>query len=670
MIFDIGYLLLVIAFVLCIYGIFAGIYGGQKRAQGFIESSFHAVYAVSWLIFGASAILWYGLLNNRFEISYIYNHSERALPTFYKFAAIWGGQSGSLLFWALILAGYSFVLVTVYRNKHRQLMPFVNAIMLATSLFFLVLLIFSANPFEQIGVAPEDGRGLNPLLQNYWMVIHPVMLYLGYVGLAIPFAFAMGALLSKRLGNEWVRIVRRWTLVPWMFLSAGILMGSQWAYMELGWGGYWAWDPVENASFIPWLTATAFLHSILIQERKDILKVWNIVLIAGTYFLVILGTFTTRSGIISSVHSFAQSDVGIYFLVFLIIIFVSFIWLLFDRLPLLRSTNTIDSATSREAAFLANNWLFTGLAFTTLWGTFFPLFSEIFASERISVAKPWFDKVNGPLFLILIILMGIGPLLGWRRTSMKSLRNQLAIPVAAAALFAACFSYFSQQIYPIIGLSACVMVVMTIIQEFVRGVRARRITVEEGPFTAMFELVRRNGQRYGGYIVHLGIVMLGVAVIGNEFYLSTTTVTLSEGESVALAGYTFEYDGMESSRQANLTEVRADLTIRSEDTSNVVGTVYPRRNIYDKAPDQPTSEVGLRMSATEDLYVVLNGWENGGQTATFSIFVNPLTVWMWIGGVVIVLGTFVCLWPHPKRKTVPVSVYAGGSPEAAAIAGS
>lgn len=668
MIFDIGYLLLIIALVLSVFGIFAGIYGGLKRAQGFIESSFHAVYAVSWLIVGASSILWYGLLANRFEISYIYNHSERALPTFYKFASIWGGQAGSLLFWVLVQAGYSLVLVTVYRRRYRQLMPFVNAIMLATSLFFLILLTFSANPFEQIGVAPADGRGLNPLLQNYWMVIHPVMLYLGYVGLAIPFAFAIAALLSKRLGNEWVRIVRRWTLVPWMFLSAGILMGSQWAYMELGWGGYWAWDPVENASFIPWLTATAFLHSILIQERKDILKVWNLVLIAATYFLVILGTFTTRSGIISSVHSFAQSDVGIYFLVFLVVIFVGFIWLLFDRLPLLRSTNTIESSTSREAAFLANNWLFTGLAFTTLWGTFFPMFSEIFASERISVAKPWFDKVNGPLFLLLIILMGIGPLLGWRRTSMKSLWNQLALPVAGAAIFTAIFSFFSQQIYPIMGLAACVMVLGTILQEFVRGVRARRITTEEGPFTAMVQLVQRNGQRYGGYIVHLGIVMLGVAVIGNEFYLSTTTVTLSEGESINLAGYNFEYDGMESSRQSNLTEVRADLTIRTADDQRVVGQVFPRRNIYDKAPDQPTSEVGLRMSLTEDLYVVLNGWDNGGSTATFSIFVNPLTIWMWIGGLVLVFGTFVCLWPHPKRKTAPASIYAGSGSERAVAA--
>lgn len=657
MIFDIGYLLLVIAFVLSAFGIFAGVYGGQKRAHGFIQSSFHAVYMVSVLIFGASGILWYGLLMNRFEIRYIYNHSERALPTFYKFAAVWGGQAGSLLFWALILSIYSLILATIYRNRYRQLMPFVNAVMLATSLFFLVLLIFSANPFEQIGLVPTDGRGLNPLLQNYWMIVHPVMLYLGYVGLAIPFAFAIGALMSKRLGNEWVRIVRRWTLVPWMFLSAGILMGSQWAYMELGWGGYWAWDPVENASFIPWLTATAFLHSILIQERKDILKVWNIVLIAATYFLVILGTFTTRSGIVSSVHSFAQSDVGIYFLGFLVLIFVGFLWLLFDRLPLLRPTHTIESPTSREAAFLANNWLFTGIAFTTLWGTFFPLFSEIFAKERISVAKPWFDKVNGPLFLLLLLFMGIGPLFGWRRTSIKSLQNQLLLPVLLMSLFIVGFSFFSKQIYPIIGLAACVFAFTTIVQEFVRGTNARRRNTSEGPLMAMWQLMRRNGQRYGGYVVHLGIVMLGVAIIGNEFYQSTTTVTLVEGESVTLAGYNFQYDGLESKRQQNLTEVRADVTVRTVASQRFVGKIFPRRNIYDKAPEQPTNEVGLHVSLTEDLYVVLNGWDNGGSTATFSVFVNPLTVWMWIGGLVLVIGTFICLWPHPRRQTMPASLH-------------
>ncbi len=648
MIFDVGYLLLVIALVVSVYGSIAGLVGGWRRSHGFAESSFHAVYGVGALIFASSAILWRGLLNNNFELVYIWNHSEIALPTFYKFSAIWGGQAGSLLFWALVLSMFSVAVVATYRRSMASLMPFVNAVLLVTILFFLVLLVFAENPFERLDFRPPDGRGLNPLLQNYWMVIHPVMLYLGYVGLTVPFAFAMGALLSKQLGNQWVRVVRRWTLVAWMFLSVGILMGSQWAYMELGWGGYWAWDPVENASFLPWLTATAFLHSILIQERRGTMKVWNVVMIWLTYFLVILGTFTTRSGILESVHSFAQSNVGAYFLVFLVITATTFLWLLFDRMPLLRDEKPIESATSREAAFLANNWLFTGIAFATLWGTFFPMFSEIITGNRISVAKPWFDKVNGPLFLLLLLLMGIGPLLGWRFTSISGLRKQFTWPLTATILFGVVFSYFSQQIFPIVGLSICVLVVATIIQEYWRGIRARQQAKAENPIAAAAQIMRRNGRRYGGYIVHLGIVMIGIAVIGNEFYLSTTNVTLAQGESMSLTGYTFTYNRLVSERQSNLSEVRAEMSIHNAETGRFVADVFPRRNIYDKTPEVPTSEVGLHMRLTEDLYVVLNGWENEGSTATFSIFVNPLTVWMWIGGLVIVIGTMVAIWPHPQ----------------------
>ncbi len=657
MIFNIGYLLLVTALAISFFGAFAGFWGGRKRSANLTESSFHAVYAVGALVLAAAVILWYGLLADQFQLAYVWNHSERALPLFYKFSALWGGQSGSLLFWTLLLSAYSIAAALAFRHKQAALMPFVNATLLATSGFFLVLLVFSANPFEQYGFQPPDGQGLNPLLQNYWMVIHPVMLYLGWVGLTVPFAFAVAALMSKKLGNTWVRIVRRWTLVPWMFLSAGIIMGSQWAYMELGWGGYWAWDPVENASFLPWLTATAFLHSIIIQERRGMLKVWNLVLIWLTYVLVVLGTFTTRSGILESVHSFARSDVGPLFLGFLIIVVFSFLWLLFDRMPLLRSENHIDSVLSREAAFLANNWLFTGIAFAVLWGTFFPMFSEIITGQRISVAAPWFNKVTGPLFLLLFVMMGVGPLLGWRRTSVDMLRKQFTWPLVISLIFAVTF-YFgvSQRIYPVAGLTACVFVTATILQEFVRGMLARRAATGENPFTATWNLMRRNGQRYGGYIVHLGMVMIGVAVIGNQFYVETTNVTLQRGESAELSGYTFVYDGLNAERQENLTEYRAYVSIMKDEGTQMVGTVAPRRNIYDKTPDMPTSEVGLRSLVTEDLYVVLNGWDEN--SATFSIFVNPLTIWLWIGGIVLVIGTLIAMWPHPKRRpaTVPAGV--------------
>lgn len=663
MIFDFAYLTLVLALILCAFGMAAGYWGGalgsmrERTTAGPVpaawserltESSFHSIYAVSILVGVASLILWYGLLSDQFQISYVWNSSERSLPSFYKFAAIWGGQAGSLLFWTLLLGLFSSAAALTFRDSQRTLMPFVNGTLLATLLFFLVLLVFSANPFEQIGVVPSDGRGLNPLLQNYWMVIHPVMLYLGWVGLSVPFAFAVAALLSKRVDRRWVRTVRRWTLIPWMFLSAGIIMGSQWAYMELGWGGYWAWDPVENASFLPWLTATAFLHSVIIQEQRGILKVWNVTLIWLTFTLVILGTFTTRSGILSSVHSFAQSPVGPYFLVFLAVTTIGFLLLLYHRIPFLQGENEIDSISSREGAFLANNWLFTGVAFVVLWGTFYPMFSEILTGERISVAAPWFNRVAGPLFLLLFVLMGVGPLLGWRRTGATALRRQFTWPLAVALASVPLLLLTSRNVFPVAGFSVCLFVAATIVQEFVRGAAARMRSRGESAPAALWSLMRRNGRRYGGYVIHFGIVLIGVAIIGNEFYQSTTHVTLAAGRSVELSGYRLTYEGLESEQKSNHTEVRASLVVSDVETDNFLGRIVPRRNIYDKTPDQPTSEVGLRMTPAEDVYVILNGWEGDGGSATFTVYVNPLTMWMWVGGLLVVLGTFVSVWPHPK----------------------
>ncbi|MXY92467.1 MAG: heme lyase CcmF/NrfE family subunit [Caldilineaceae bacterium SB0664_bin_27] len=673
MIFDFAYLTLVLALVLSAFGAAAGFWGGRLvpgvASQGtaasgqngptvrnpsaawghrLTASSFHSIYAVCALVGISAAVLWYGLLTDQFQITYIWNSSERTLPTFYKFAAIWGGQAGSLLFWTLLLSLFTTAAALTFRASQGTLMPYVNGTLLAIILFFLVLLVFSANPFEQIGVVPSDGRGLNPLLQNYWMVIHPVMLYLGWVGLSIPFAFAVAALLSRRLDRRWVRTVRRWTLIPWMFLSAGIIMGSQWAYMELGWGGYWAWDPVENASFLPWLTATAFLHSIIIQEQRGILKVWNVTLIWLTFTLVILGTFTTRSGILSSVHSFAQSPVGPYFLVFLAVITVGFLLLLYQRLPFLQGENEIDSISSREGAFLANNWLFAGIAFVVLWGTFYPMFSEILTGERISVAAPWFNRVAGPLFLLLFVLMGVGPLLGWRRTGANALRRQFTWPLAAALISVPFLLFTSRNIFPIVGFSVCIFVAATIVQEFVRGATARRRSRGEPLPAALWGLIRRNGRRYGGYVIHFGIVLIGVAIIGNEFYQSTTHVTLSEGDTVELSGYTLKYVGLESEQKSNHTEIRATLNVSDASSGRPLSKIFPRRNIYEKTPDQPTSEVGLRMTPAEDVYVILNGWEGDGKSATFTVYINPLTMWMWVGGLLVVLGTLVSVWPHPQ----------------------
>ena len=437
--------------------------------------------------------------------------------------------------------------------------------------------------------------------------------------------------------------------------------------MELGWGGYWAWDPVENASFLPWLTGTAFLHSIIIQEQRGILKVWNVVLIWLTYFLVILGTFTTRSGVLESVHSFARSEVGPYFLAFMIIIVFGFLWLLFTRLPLLKSEQQIDSFMSREFAFLANNWLFATIAFATLWGTFFPMFSELLTGERISVAAPFFNKVNGPFFLMLILLMGVGPLLGWRHTSATVFRKQFTWPLIVMAVTAVAVYLLGHSVYPTVGLAACAFVMATIAQEYVRGVLARRTTNNENVFVAMGNLWRRNGRRYGGYLVHLGIVFIGVAIVGNEFYQTTRNVTLEEGQSVVIGNYELEYAGMEVNQASNRTEFGARLIIYNANGEQV-GVIVPQRNIYIKTPDMPTSEVGLRMTLLEDVYAVLNGWDNSGQTgapnATFTLYINPLTAWMWIGGVVLVLGTAIAAWPHPRQRRaegIQAVAYAAGA---------
>ncbi len=663
MIFDVGHLILITALLIAVFGVAVAFWGGYTRNSKLVASSFNAIYAVFALVFAASLILWYGLLGDHFELSYVWNHSEIALPTFYKFAALWGGQSGSLLFWALLLTGFGVAVALQNRNKHQVLMPYVNGVLMFTTVFFLTLLVFAANPFERVNFVPADGQGLNPLLQNYWMVIHPVMLYLGYVGLAVPFAFAAAALISRKLDNEWVRTVRRWTLIPWLFLSVGIIMGSQWAYMELGWGGYWAWDPVENASFLPWLTGTAFLHSIIIQEQRGILKVWNMVLIWATYFLVILGTFTTRSGVLESVHAFARSNVGIYFLVFLIIVVFSFLYLLFSRLPLLKAEQPIDSYMSREAAFLANNWVFAAIAFATLWGTFFPMFSELLTGQRISVAAPFFNKVNGPLFMLLVILMGVGPLMGWRHTSAASLRKQFVWPLITMVVVGVATYFIGNSVFASLGLAVLAFAAATIVQEYVRGIIARRTTTSENVLVAMGNLWRRNGRRYGGYLVHLSIVMIGVAVVGNEFYQLTTNVTLARGEVVQLGGFDLEFGGMRVDSESNRDSYVAEMTVYDTASGKALSEIAPSRNVYFKTPDMPTSEVGLRMTPIQDVYVVLNGWDDSGNSATFTIYINPLTMWMWIGGLVLMLGTLIASWPNPARRrteTYSAVAYATG----------
>lgn len=653
MLADLAYLGLVAGFVWALLGAVAGFAGGHSGHAAWIAVSRRALVATALFVIAATGALWVALLQGRFDLRYVVEQTESALPVFYKFAALWSGQQGSLLFWAFILSAYALTVNGRLARRLPRIMPWANGVFCVNLAFFLLLCLVPANPFARLPVALADGSGLNPLLQNYWMVIHPVMLYLGYVGLTAPFALAVGALATGQLDRHWVRLARRWTLIPWLFLSVGILMGSQWAYMELGWGGYWAWDPVENVSLLPWLTATAFLHSIIVQELRGTMKFWNLAMIGLTYFLILLGTLTTRSEIVASVHSFARSSIGLYFVGLLILILGGFLYLLWARRRVLQETVTGASWLSRESAFLGNNWLFAGLAFATLWGTYFPVFSEVVTGDQIAVAAPYFEKVNGPLFLLLVLLMGIGPLLRWGHTSWAALRAQLQAPAAlglAGGLLA--FGRVPSAPFAAIGLGACLLVGAAIVQAYVQGLRARRRAHAETWPAAMRALLRRQGRRYGGYLVHLGIVCMGVAIVGNEFYQEVRHVTLDRNETHAFGPYALTYVGMQVEDKPNFTEYRAWLAVTRRD-GRALNPLQPRRNVYVKNPDAPTSEVGLRTTWREDLYVVLNGWEDGAASATFSLYRNPLMVWLWIGGVILMLGTLIAVWPHPPPAAAP-----------------
>ncbi|MGE5601538.1 MAG: heme lyase CcmF/NrfE family subunit, partial [Nitrososphaerales archaeon] len=516
---DLGYIALMLAFLLSIYGIAVSVVGARRNQLAFVNSGRNAVYVVSGLVIIAALLMWRALLTNEFQVDFVQGHSERALPTLFKISALWGGQAGSLLFWSMLASIMAVSAVWFFRKDQPSLKPWVNAVLLLYIGFFMSLLLFAENPFNRLWrsgagqmltsvfqpagatpLLPVDGQGLNPQLQNYWMVLHPIALYLGFVGMTVPFAFAVAALVTGQLGNAWIKLIRRWALVPWAFLTIGILLGSQWAYIELGWGGYWAWDPVENASFLPWLTATAFVHSIMIQERRGMLKVWNMVLIGLTWELTLIGTFLTRSGVVQSVHSFALSAVGPMFAGFIVLTALGFLGLIAWRWPKLKSDNTLDAVLSRETSFLSQNVVFVLIMAATFLGTIFPSISELVTGDKISLNAPYFMRVNGPIFVVLLILMGAAPLLAWRRSAPETLRRNFLVPIAAGLVSVpVLFLLGNRTTGGFVGVAMITFVAAGIVQEYVRGVRARRQSTGEPVPMALVQLVRRNGRRYGGY---------------------------------------------------------------------------------------------------------------------------------------------------------------------------
>ena len=675
---DLGYASLLLSLFLSIYAAGAAFFAARRKDSALFASARNAMFVVAALTTLAVGVLEWALITHQFRFEYVAEQTSRAQPLLYNVSALWGGQEGSLLFWAWLLGIFTTIVLIQNHDKNQELIPYVVIGQAISQGFFLALMTIVTNPsasgffiltpftpdatnalvgnpFRLLDFVPRDGNGLNPLLQNPGMFIHPVTQYLGYVAFTIPFTFAMAALFARRLSDVWIRTTRRWTLVAWLFLSLGLLFGMQWAYTELGWGGYWGWDAVENASLMPWLTGTAFLHSVMIQERRGMLKVWNLVLVMLTFCLSILGTFITRSGVIQSVHAFGVSSLGPWFLAFLGVTTLAFLYLLFDRIDDLREENELDSLLSRESSFLLNNLILVGAAFATLWGTIFPMVSEAFTGKKVTVGAPFFNQVNGPIFFALVVLVGICPLIGWRRaTPANLLRNFLRPLVVSIITAVALFVIGVREWYGLLSFGAVAFVLVTIGTEYSRDVIVRMRQHAENPATALVRLILGNRRRYGGYIVHIGVILAVVGIAGSSFYQVETQSNLRPGDTMRLKQYTLQYDGLQDYPTENHRVVAARLTVL--ENGQPVGTLSPEKDYYDNPnPDaaQWTTEVAVRTTAREDLYVILAGFDSTVGTATIKAIINPLVVWLWIGFAILVVGTLIAALPDPREERAP-----------------
>ncbi len=647
---NLGAIAILMAFCLAIYAAVASAVGRAKRKPFLIASGSRAVYAVWALITMAAAVLVHALLTSDFRFAYVAEHSNRAMPTMYKFAAWWGGQEGSLLFWSWLLSFYAVIVVFTNRRKHRDFMPYVVAVLATVQTFFLMVNNFVANAFQMLAVSRHvieagtvpDGNGLSPLLQYPAMAIHPPMLYLGYVGFVVPFAFAFASVLTKQPGEGWIHTTRRWTLITWLFQSTGIMLGAAWAYHVLGWGGYWAWDPVENASLLPWLSGTAFLHSVMMQEKKGMMKVWNIVLISSTFLLCIFGTSITRGGLVDSIHAFAQSSIGKYFVSFLVLAIVAVVWLILDRLEYLKSESQLESVVSRESSFLFNNLILLASCFAVLWGTLFPKISEYFTNNKITLDFDWYNRLMVPIGLFLLFLTGVGPLFAWRKTSIESLRRNFQIPgIAGLALAAALFAAGMRNFYALASFGLCLFVTFTVFTEFYKGARAISGKTGQNLLRATVELTHRNTRRYGGYLVHMGIVLMFIGFTGHAFNQSDVK-ELNTGDSIHLGGYDLKMVDLKQGENDNYAWHRATMAVFRN--GEQIDTLEPEKRFY-KASRQGTSEVGLRQRPNEDLYINFGGMSDDNQRAVIQAYVFPLVSWIWIGGLVLIGGTLTCLVP-------------------------
>jgi cytochrome c-type biogenesis protein CcmF len=678
---NFGYTALVVALGCAIYAAVMALLGAARHRPVWIESAHNAALLTWPLITLAAGMLVVLLVTNQFQINYVQSVTSLAMPTYLKVTALWGGQAGSLLWWSWLMSTFTAVCMLRKWDRDRKLMPYVIAVTMITLGFFVFLVVSFENPFARLWqtasgsslvamfqpsgalpLVPADGQGLNPLLRHPGMIIHPPMLYTGFVSFVVPFAFAIAALATHSADDEWIRTTRRWTLVGWLFLSLGLILGGRWAYDVLGWGGYWGWDPVENAAFMPWLTATAFLHSVMIQEKRGMLKRWNMVLIILTYSLVIFGTFLTRSGVLSSVHAFAQSDIGPFFFAFIGLTFTTSLFLLFREWDNLRSDHQLDSLLSRESAFLLNNLLFLGIAASVFWGTVFPMISEIVTGSQITVGPPFFNRVTGPQFAALVLLMGVAPLVAWRQASARQLGRLLWVPFAAALVFVGLLLALGMRSFgALLGFGICSFVALTTLLEFARGTRARMRTTGENPFTALTTLIARNRRRYGGYIIHLAVVVMTIGIIGSQVFQQSTQGEVRPGQALSVGGYVVTYSSLDEFMTNDGRQVdRAVVTVARD--GQVLATLYPRRDFY--VDSQQTMTIpGVRSSIENDVYVLLVDWEPiAANGATFKIFLNPLVNWVWAGGFIFILGTLVAAWPDAGEERRRVTSVVAAAP--------
>jgi cytochrome c-type biogenesis protein CcmF len=644
---SLGSFLLLLAFVIAAYAAAASVAGSRRRNLRLVESGIGAFYTVAAVMAVASGVIIYAFVAGDYSIRYVQRYSDSVQPLFYKITSYWGGLDGSVMFWVFLLSMFGSVAVRVNRDRHREIIPYVVAVIAAVEMFFIFLMIIHNNPFDTyLTQSPTDGRGLNPLLQNFYMAIHPPTMYLGFVGLTIPFAFGLAALITGHLDDSWLRAVRRWTMFSWFFLSLGLTLGMIWAYEELGWGGFWGWDPVENAGLLPWFTATAFLHSVMVQERRGMLRVWNVTLVIITFLLTIFGTFMTRSGVVQSVHAFGDDPaLARLFLSFMgVVAAFSFGWVIY-RLPLLQARHELDSWVSREAAFLANNWILLFSAFFVLFATMFPTITEAINGERLTVGPPFFNRWMTPIGLSLLALTGIGPLLAWRKSTITNLVDQFRFPVLMGVTAGALMVALGVRVWSSgICFALSAFTFGTIAQEFYRGANVRRGMTGTDVFTAMVGLVSRNKRRYGGYIVHLGIVLMFLGFAG-EGFSRDEQLLLKPGEEATVGDYVLHLDALRVTDDGQKQMVTAHISVRDTDGKDL-GKMYPAKWYFRKHEEEPTTEVGIRRTFAEDLYIVMPAFELQDQTASVEVHINPLVNWLWFGFGVLAFGTGIALLPE------------------------